>query len=499
MSPIIPSPLTRHRRTSVRLAVGLAMSTLLAVSTTPAVASAQLGAGVTRAMTLQPTSKSDVAVSEFTAALHDVANVQPVRALAHLQTALDADPALGIVRAYRALYVPGLTRAERTAELDRAVTDAARSSTAELLVASALRARFAGAPAEAQSLFRSAASLVPQDPHVAYNIALLNGALPGRDAAEAIGPLRSVTTRFPDYAAAYNTLAYNLYRVGDRVGAMEMVKAYVEKLPGDPNPHDSYAELLQWDGRLEAALPHYRRALQLDPSYGAAATGIAEVYVIQGKYDLARAALSDAMPGLPTPAAKLSFRRQVAIISMLEGNAKLAMSGWGTVAGDAKAINDSASVQTAHLMMAMTDAMLGNGKSVGAHVAAAGNGGSAIGGAYWRGMTYAMANQNTAAQAALADLEKATAGNTSAGVARLAPSVRALILLNERKVSEAITEIGKTDLQTPMTRAILALAQQQAGDSGLARSLSDEVLGDRAFSTNNIDQMLARRMVMKVK
>ena len=492
----VPHPGSTARATarSMRRRIGT-LAVLLAL---PAIAAAQRGAGAARATMLEPTSSSTMAVTEFKAGWHDVTNLQPTTGIEHLRRSLEADPGLGIARVFSALNTPGLTRAQRLAELDRGVADAARASAPELLLASALRARFQGDIPGAQGMLRSASALVPQDPDVAYQLALLSTALPGRGYTDAIGPMRALTTRFPDYAMPYNTLGYNLWRSGDHAGGMALVRTYLAKLPNEPNPHDSYAELLQWNGQLDEAVVEYRKARSLDPSFTAAAAGLAEAYVIMGKWDLARAALTDAMPQLPTPAAKLGFTRQVALVSLAEGNLKLAQANLGTFASDAKAADDANGVGNAHALMAITDALLGNGKAVKSHLALIAPDFNATGKAFLSGMAFAIAKLNTEALSAAADVDKAVVGNPAPAAQRLAPEIRALVLINQGKGAQAVEEISRTDLVTPSTRAILALAQQAAGNTAVARSLRDEILGERQFATANLDYIIARRLVTKI-
>ena len=47
-------------------------------------------------------------------------------------------------------------------------------------------------------------------------------------------------------------------------------KKYTELIPGDPNPYDSYAELLLKTGRYDEAVAQYQEALRIDPTLVAA-------------------------------------------------------------------------------------------------------------------------------------------------------------------------------------------------------------------------------------
>lgn len=483
--PWARSPLAR----SVLVAAALAL---------PAVVAAQLGAGVTRSDRLEITSTSAEAVREFNEAIADFNNVQPLRGTAHLRRALDADPGLGIARVLYAIRAPGLTRAQRETDIARGMNDAARASTPELLLATAYRAQFRGEFLEAQTLFRSASQVLPNDPNIAYQLAMAAGQVPGNRFTAQIAPLRTLTTRFADYAPPYNILAYHAWRTGDRVGAFEMVQMYLAKAPNEPNPYDSNGELLQWSGRFDEAITSYRRALSIDPAFTVAALGIAEVQVLQGRSDLARTTITEVMPRLATSGERVTYLRQVAATHFLDGNAKLAMTAYGDVATEAKAGSDAVAVSNAHISMAITDGILGDGKGIAPHLTMVGDDLGAVNKAYLSGIAYASSKQTAPARAALVELEKAIMTNQTPASAQMATTLRALILLYEGNASEAVTEIGKTGLASATSRAVLALAEHQRGNLGAARSLRDEILTDRMLNLNNGDQLIARRLVRRI-
>src|SRR5437588_436225 len=75
----------------------------------------------------------------------------------------------------------------------------------------------------------------------------------------------------------------------------------VELNPSAPNPHDTYAEILQWNGNLAEAAAHYKQATTLTPRFPEAYAGLAEVATLQGQYDQARSYLNQAMANAWTP------------------------------------------------------------------------------------------------------------------------------------------------------------------------------------------------------
>ena len=367
-----------------------------------------------------------------------------------------------------------------------------------MLVASATRARFLGDFVTAQALFRSASAMLPNDPNIAYMFAVSTSQVPGNRYTESIAPLRNLTTRFPDFAPPYNFLGYSLFRSGDRVGSLEMVKQYVARMPNEPNPHDSYAEILAWNGRFDEALVEYRRAVAIDADYLVGYLGQAEVHALMGKPDLAKAALTAALPHITAPNTRLVYLRSIAGAYFVNGDLENAQAQLMVVAEEAKSANQPAAVTNAHIGMAIQDAMLGDGKAIAAHLSGIGTEATAVERAYCSALAYAVAKQNTQARSFLEELKRARAGNETDATSRWAPIISALILVNEGKGQEAVTEICTTDVSTPMTRAVYALAQQAAGNVATARSVRDEISADRAIILDNGGMLTARRLVKRI-
>ena len=59
-------------------------------------------------------------------------------------------------------------------------------------------------------------------------------------------------------------------------------------LPEDPNPYDSYAELLMKMGRYQESIENYERALAKDPNFVASLVGIGNNQIFLGEFDEAR-------------------------------------------------------------------------------------------------------------------------------------------------------------------------------------------------------------------
>ncbi len=302
---------------------------------------------------LKLTTTSQQAASEFRAGVRDYENVSFDAAGSHFKAAVDADPNFGLARVFWVGTNGFPTRAQREAELNRGVADAARGNVNELILATAYREAFLNHRDAANALFRAASQLMPSD-----RLAAFGGAF-GTFGNARLPALREFAARYPDYAPTYNSLAYSLWGAGDRAGALAAAKRQVELNPTAPNPHDTYAEILQWNGNFPEATAHYLQATKLSPRFPEAYAGLAEVAALQGNYDQARSYLNQAIANAWSPIQKLGYMWQIAGTYALQGGATDAITKQlEAIAAESRAQNrlDGAAVAYAHLAAVQANA-----------------------------------------------------------------------------------------------------------------------------------------------
>ena len=90
------------------------------------------------------------------------------------------------------------------------------------------------------------------------------------------------------FAPAYNMLGYTDSKLNDYKGAETAFKTYISLVPDNPNPYDSYAELLLNMGKYDDAIKQYQMALSKDSKFTSSLDGIGHCYVFKGNYDEAR-------------------------------------------------------------------------------------------------------------------------------------------------------------------------------------------------------------------
>lgn len=206
-------------------------------------------------------------------------------AKARFEKAVAKDPSFAL--GYLGLANTAGTAKEFFEAVNRAVALAEKASPSEQLLVCSLDAGAKGEPARQQDCLTKLIAAHPDDER-AHN---LMGAFHfGRqDYAAAIEEYKKATAINRGFSQPYNQLGYAYRFTGRYDEAEQAFKTYIEVLPGDPNPLDSYAELLMKRGRFEESIRSYEKALAVDPNFVASYIGIGNNHVFLGQGEKARA------------------------------------------------------------------------------------------------------------------------------------------------------------------------------------------------------------------
>jgi tetratricopeptide (TPR) repeat protein len=473
---------------------GLRSSFLLLALLPAALVAQQVTVASSAPQRLRVTTTNDEAARQFWAGLTDARNIFFSRATGHFDRAATLDGNFGLARVMHGWATPDLTTDQRKAEIDRGIASMSSASTGEMVTALAVREFVAGNRRQARELFGTASELLPGDPNIAFFTAFAqDGPATGTPA------LRAVIERFPDDAPSYNILAYNLWQTGDRDGAITAVKKYVELAPDQPNSHDSYAELLQWEGRFSDAQTHYARAVQLDSSFSEAYIGSAEVLQLSGRGAEARRQIQQAITHSPSKVIAVGYSRDLARSFLMDGLVKEGMDQFATALRDAQTLNRPKLIAQIHQDMAFADAQSARGTAIASHLAAAAQ---AVGAddpmqveltaaAYTVGGDINVARQAIQKFAALAQPDNQYATRASV--------MRAIIALRENKPTEALTQLVGTPLDDPWVRTLTAECYVAAGNLADARALKNQVLNDPQLNFDDGYNIAARIRAAKIK
>lgn len=110
----------------------------------------------------------------------------------------------------------------------------------------------------------------------------------GIDDAAALRHLNEAIKIDKNFAPAYNSIGYTYMAMGKYADAEAAFKTYIKLIPNNPNPYDSYAELLMKTGKYDESIKQYNMALAKDPTFVASYRGIGNNHVYKGDHNKAR-------------------------------------------------------------------------------------------------------------------------------------------------------------------------------------------------------------------
>src|SRR6202163_2111770 len=123
-----------------------------------------------------------------------------------------------------------------------------------------------------------------------------------------------------NYPAALNDLAYVDARNRHFDKAFAAMDRYVALLPKEPNPHDSYCELLRMAGNCNGSLEQYRAALKIDPDFVTSQLGLGDTYALMGNQEQARIEYEKAIRFAHNEADRLTYAMQKAMTFVRDEN-----------------------------------------------------------------------------------------------------------------------------------------------------------------------------------
>ena len=101
--------------------------------------------------------------------------------------------------------------------------------------------------------------------------------------------------------------------------AFAAMERYIALLPKEPNPQDSYGELMRMSGNSKLA-PALSAALKLDPDFVSSQLGLGDTYALMGNQEQARAEYDKAIRFAHNEADRLTYSMQKAMTFVREGN-----------------------------------------------------------------------------------------------------------------------------------------------------------------------------------
>jgi tetratricopeptide (TPR) repeat protein len=225
------------------------------------------------------TTSSEEARKEFTRG-RDLAEKLLIQdSIAHFDRAIALDPNFALAELNRAQVSP--TGPEFFEHLKKAVSLADKASNGERLLILANEAGANGNATKQKEYLDQLVAAYPDDERAHFN---LGGYYFGQqDMPKAIEHYKKATELSPTYSTAFNILGYAYRQNSDYANAEQAFKKYIELIPRDPNPYDSYAELLLKMGRFDEAITQYKKALEIDPQLHQLTSGYSVGFDVSGQ------------------------------------------------------------------------------------------------------------------------------------------------------------------------------------------------------------------------
>ena len=266
------------------------------------------------------TTSSEEARKEFVTARDMAERLLGTESIAHYDKAIALDPTFASAELNRAGV--SATGKEFFEHLAKAVSLSGRASNGERLLILATEAGANNDPAKQKELLEQLEAAYPDDERAHFNV---GGFYFGQqDYPRAIEHYKKATALAPGYSPAFNLLGYAYRQNGDYANAEQAFKKYIELIPNDPNPYDSYAELLLKMGRFDQSIEQYRKALAVDGNFMASHAGIAAALTYQGK-----------------PAEAAAELQKVTEKARNDGERRIATFGLTIVAADSGRLDDA--------------------------------------------------------------------------------------------------------------------------------------------------------------
>jgi tetratricopeptide (TPR) repeat protein len=437
------------------------------------------------------TTHSDHARELFGQAVSFSGNYRLDECLKSLRTATTEDPNFGAGWALLSYYA---TDAKESADaLARAQSLAGRISPSEMLLVRWLTALKKNDQLAAISDLNDLVRKESNDKYVLY--------LAGRwfvdqhDAQRAIPLFEKVLELDPEFTPVLNRLGYSYAAMGDIGRAEALMQRYVEVMPSDPNPEDSYGDILFKAGRYQEAKEHFELALKKEPTFGPSQHELGDVFAMLGNQAAAREAYEKSAKVAANPRRNLEYRGSIALSYVREKMLGFADREYQELIAEAHAKKFTDLEAGFHEAMAMyqTDDLaalrqLDRAETAireDADLAAVTRDEHMAVIRRWRGVRSLHAGNAPMAEVCLHVLEERYERTDNEWIGAQMHALHGALLMGQKKSSEAIAELEKTG-DDAFSLDLLARARRDTGDGAGADAAMRQLLGIHASTMESV-------------
>ena len=424
------------------------------------------------------TTSSEEARKEFLAGRDLAEKLRVTDSIAHFDKAISLDPNFALAELSRANVSP--TAKEFFDHLKKAVALADKASDGERMLIQANDAGANADPTKQKEILEKLVAAYPNDERAHF---ALGGYYFGQqEFAQAITHYKRATELAPDYSTAFNILGY-AYRQNEAYGDAENAfKKYIELIPNDPNPYDSYAELLLKMGRFDEAITQYNKALAVDSNFVNSHFGIAAALTYEGKAAEAQAELQKMTDKARTDGERRTALFGQTVVAVDNGKYDQALAEAAKQYALGEKANDAAAM-TGDLQL-KGNILLEMGKPDDAKSAfeqalkttAESNLSQAVKDNtalfhHYNLARVAIAKKDLATAKTETDtFRKGTEAAKNANQVKQAHELAGRIALEEKNYDNAIAELGQANKQNPQVLYLLGQAYQGKGDAAQAKA-----------------------------
>jgi tetratricopeptide (TPR) repeat protein len=336
--------------------------------------------------------------------------------------------------------------------------------------------------------------MYPKDKRVMYLAG--NWMMGERDYERAARQFEKALAIDKNYAPALNDLGYAYAHQHQFDKAFATMERQIAVRPNQPNPQDSYAEILRMSGNFEAALEHYRASLAIDPQFSFSMLGVADTYALMGDETRARVEYDKAIAGAKNDGERIEFTLQRSQSWVREGNFAEADKAFNAASTGAHALGLDVMEAQAHRMMAMyqTDDATAlqhlesaeDSLSHQAEIAASEKEEERARILRYRAVRAAHAGNQELAQKSLSHLEAMANGGHSSMIQAEYHGAAGTLLMDKQKYAEAIPHLEE-DRNNPYSMELLSRACAEAGTSDEMHDVDGQL---RSLNTPTIEQAL---------
>lgn len=429
------------------------------------------------------TTTSKEALNNFLSGRDKTENMQTVLAASLFDKAIQQDPSFALAYLYRSQVGGGYNVFRQN--LDKAINLQGKVTDGERQMISYFKASAEGnGQLQKESLFQLLNSY-PDDKRVESLVGEYYYGI--NDFQAALVYLNKATELDLNFAPAYNMIGYCQSALNNYPEAEKAFQTYIRLIPDNPNPYDSYAELLLKLGKYDESIAQYKIALEKDPQFASSLSGIGNNYVFKGDYEGARKYYQQYSDNSVTTPGKLDALFLKALTYIHEGNSEEAVKTFN----DYRALADKENLVTnsinSYAFQGFTATESGNpaegmkyfekaeeliGKS---NLPEATKENLSTRAMLWRFYSLTQNNDLDNAQAVYNESKAKIEGRKNPNELMLLNSLQGLFELKKGDYDKALTYFSQADNQDPLTWYFSAVAYSKKGDKQNSARLFDKV------------------------